>query len=235
MPKIICHKCGRETLYEGEAPKFCAHCASELKRPDAYSQIDECLNEVRALDDTAERYAHLIKARERFPDNFLIEREILYLGRLHERGGRPDFYRIPYWPLTALENPREYSAKDRKRMLDSFFQNPEIARVGSLSGDADAFWDEYLLHMAREYVNMFLKGSSANSTLLGFRRRESEVMRRSAACLARMLTNIGQSDLVDPALKPRLASALKRAFVIEFPELPAQACLANMTGEATDQ
>ncbi len=229
MKSIKCVKCGRETLYENDIPRYCAHCAGELRAPgaDENGAKRAFLDKAHMEDDYPRRYSILLEAREQFPNDIDIEREILYLGRLHERGGKPDFYRIPYWPLSALENPSEYSQKDRQKMLLSFFRNPELERVMSLAGDKDAFFEEYMLHMAREYVSMFMKCASSNSMLFGFRRKQGEVMKRCAACMARMLQNAETSELVPEDKRKTVVKSLWHGFILEFPDLPAEETLAS--------
>ncbi len=228
MQSVKCVKCGRETLYERDIPRYCAHCAGELRAPGADENGEKraLLDRAHSEEDTSLRYSILLEAREKFPNDIDVEREILYLGRLYERGGRPDFYRIPYWPLNALENPNDYSPKDRRKMLSSFFDNPELERVMSLSNDKDAFLSEYMLHMAREYVGMFMKCASSNSLLFGFRRRQGEVMKRCSACMTRMLQNAEASELVPEGVKQTLVKSLWHAFILEFPDLPAEETLS---------
>lgn len=211
MAAIRCALCGKDTQYGAERPRFCAHCAQKLP-DDAGADARDILERARAQDDTHKRYQILLEGREKLGELFETEREILYLGRLHERGGKPDFYRIPYWPLNALERPKEFSARERKKMLDTFFENPEIARVGALSPDPDAFRDEYFQYMAREYVKLFIMGNRANSQILGFRRRQGEVTRRCAMCMAGMLERLEVTGEVNEGDRPRVGRALFRAF-----------------------
>lgn len=217
MTSAVCPKCGKTTLYEGEAPKFCAHCGGEFKIGEKKDEaLDKLLKNALSEGDTAKRYQLLLKAREAYPDCYEVEKEILFLGRLYERGGKPDFYRIPYWPLAAYENPGEFSRKKREEMLTRFFENPEIDRVADLLGDKDAFWEEYLFRMAKGYVDLFLKGNNANSTFFGFRRREGEIMKRCAQSLVRMLANIEKADYPDEKLRKTLVRALWTEFVDAF-------------------
>ena len=225
MAEIRCPKCGKIFPLDGDAPRFCSACGAALQTESGDKQA--LLNAADAETDALLRREKLLAAREAWPDDYEIERRILYIGRLYERGGRPDFYRIPFWPLRALEKPREFSAKERKRMMEAFFENPELARVCVLASDEAAFWRDYFDEMAAQYVDLFIKCASANSLFLGFKRRPNDVMKRSAACAADMLHNIEAGDLVPEAHRQALEASLWRGFQRVFPDAGdalAQAC-----------
>ena len=216
MADIRCPKCGRIFPADGDAPRYCSACGTALRANDGGRQAL-----LRAADeetDAARRRERLLAARETWPNDYEIERRLLYIGRLYERGGKPDFYRIPFWPLQALEHPRDFSAKERARMLETFFEGPELARVCALAPDEDTFWRDYLDEMARQYVELFIKCASANSLFLGFKRRPNDVMKRSAACVAQMLRTIETGAQVPEARRQPLEAALWRGFEQVFPD-----------------
>ena len=216
MADIRCPKCGRAFPVSGDAPRFCSACGAALQADDDGRQA--LLKTADEEPDAARRREMLLAARETWPDDYEIERRLLYLGRLYERGGKPDFYRIPFWPLQALEHPRDFSAKERARMLETLFEGSELARVCALAPDEDAFWRDYLGEMARQYVELFIKCASANSLFLGFKRRPNDVMKRSAACVAQMLQNIETGAQVPEARRQALEAALWRGFEQVFPD-----------------
>lgn len=225
MAEIRCPKCGKLFPMDGDAPRFCSACGAALQTESGDKQA--LLNAADAETDALLRREKLLAAREAWPDDYEIERRILYIGRLYERGGKPDFYRIPFWPLRALEKPREFSAKERRRMREAFFENPELARVCALAPDEATFWRDYFDEMAAQYVELFIKCASANSLFLGFKRRPNDVMKRSAACAADMLHNIETGDLVPEAHRQALEASLWRGFQRVFPDAGdalAQAC-----------
>ncbi len=225
MAEIRCLKCGKIFPLDGDEPRFCSACGAALLPDDGGRQA--LLKAADAEEDALLRRERLLAAREAWPDDYEIERRLLYIGRLYERGGRPDFYRIPFWPLQALEKPREFSAKERARMMAAFFENPEIPRVCALAPDEDTFWRDYLDEMAKEYVALFIKCASANSLFLGFKRRPGDVARRSAACVAQMLRSVETGDLVPEARRQALEDALWRGYQRAFPDAGdalAQAC-----------
>ncbi len=225
MAEMRCPECGRVFPVDGDAPRFCAACGAALHADDG----GRCalLEAADEEPDAARRRERLLAAREAWPDDYEIERRLFYIGRLYERGGKPDFYRIPFWPLQALEHPRDFSARERSRMMEAFFENPEIPRVCALAPSEEVFWRDYLNEMAKEYVELFIKCASANSLFLGFKRRSNDVMRRSAACVAQMLRSIEEGTLVPEARRQALEAALWRGFGQVFPDAGdalAQAC-----------
>lgn len=238
MSAIRCTKCGMETLYETQRPRFCSACGQPFENDfsaltdrgmaENEAKKQALLYRARSEEDAAARHALLLKAREEFPDDYEIEMEILCQGRLYERGGQADFYRIPYWPLNALEKPKEFSEKERKKMLSVFFENPELARVRALVGDDGRFWNDYMRRMAREYVSLFIASSSANTLLLGFRRRASDVMKRCAASLVGMLIHTEESPLVPEIAKAPLLNGLWDAYLALFPDESAQKYLLEL-------
>ena len=212
MTSIRCPKCGEEATYADRPPRFCAFCGAPYA-DDGDARLRAALNET----DPARKRALLLEARAACPDSYAVEMELLCLGRLYETGGRADFYRIPFWPLQALETPNAFSEGERRKMLSSFFDNPRIPPVRRLAASESAFWREYLGRMAKEYVNLFIRSSSANSLIFGFRRGERDIMRRSAPCVLSMAENVRVSPLVPDGLREILENSLVSAFFAAFP------------------
>ena len=213
MPGAVCSKCGFTTLYDLEKPVFCAKCANRFRTGEDF---DDEIKLALKTEDFTLRYKNLCSLREKYADAYEIELEILCLGRLHERGGKPDFYRIPYWPLAAFDTPKEFSKKDREKMLKIFFESGEVLRVLALAPSEDTFWNDYLFRMSMGYVELFIKSSNANSTFLGFRRRLGDTMKRCAYQLGGMLASIQDSVYPDPCIRKTLSENLKKAFLCVF-------------------
>lgn len=213
MASIRCAKCGEETAYSARPPKFCAYCGGIFAEEAENRHLKAALAE----PDYAKKRELLLSARAECPDSYEIEMELLCLGRLYEKGRSADFYRIPFWPLQALETPRAFPEGERRKMLSSFFENPAIPPVLELAPSPDAFWRDYLKRMAREYVNIFIRSSSANSLILGFHRSERDVMRRSVPCALTMAENIRTSALVPEPLRKILEASVINAVFSEFP------------------
>ena len=205
-----CPKCGKEII--DTQARFCPYCAAGL----GTGESAEILAQADRETDLTRKRELLLEARRRFPDDFQVEKRLLFQGRLGERGGKPDFYRIPFWPLTALERPGEYSARERSRMLDSFFSNPDIARVAAMSGDPEALEKEYFEEMGFGYVDMFLKEANTNRFFLGFRRSERDVRSRCRVSLDTMIRNLRTSGDVPDRYRALLEEALEKGFIRVF-------------------
>lgn len=205
-----CPACSRAIIDTGA--RFCPYCA----RPLDPGESAEMLARADRETDLTKKRELLLEARERFPDDFEVEKRLLFLGRLGEKGGKADFYRIPYWPLMALERPGEFSARERAQMLDSFFGNPEIGRVAAMSGDPDAFEKEYFGEMGFRYVEVFLKESNSNKYFQGFRRSERDVRCRCRESLDRMVKNLRTSADVPETYRALMEEALEKGFARVF-------------------
>ncbi len=225
MPGAVCSKCGFTTLYDLEKPVFCAKCANRFRSGDDFT---DDLKKALDCEDTSVRHEKLIALREKYGSVYEIELEILCLGRLYERGGKPDFYRIPYWPLAAFDTPREFSKKDREKMLKTFFESEGVLNVLALAPSEEAFWSDYLFRMSMGYVALFIKGSNANSTFLGFRRRLGDTMKRCAYQLGDMLAKIDDGEYPSEGIRKCLIENLKKAFLLVFEGHDAQNALESV-------
>lgn len=213
MTACVCTHCGAEYVFENEEAAFCSKCGHRLVKADG---VRTGIAEALAIEDTRERYEKLLALRKSCEDEYSVEFEILCIGRMHERGGKPDFYRIPFWPLAAYETPGQFSKKERSVMLKSFFENEEAERVMRLAPDAEEFRKEYYFRMARGYVDLCLKGNNSNSTFWGFKRKPAEVKKRCALALEKMLANIRKADYPGEYERGLLTEAFEKAFEAEF-------------------
>lgn len=225
MSAQVCPKCGFTTLYDLEKPVFCAKCAFRFRTGEDFR---DDLKEAILGDDYARKFERLSSLREKYGSVYEIELEILCLGRLYEKGGKPDFYRIPYWPLAAFDTPREFSKKEREKMVGTFFESEGVLKVKALAPDEETFWQDYLFRMSMGYVALFIKSSNANSTFLGFRRRLGDTMKRCAWQLANMLALIDDSVYPEENVRRMLIENLKKAFYIVFDGQDAQNALESV-------
>ena len=75
----------------------------------------ELLYEAKLSDDPVYAYACLTKAETLDPDNLSVQRALLMLGRLHERGRDPaDYSAIKSYVLHSFEHPEKYSEEGLK-------------------------------------------------------------------------------------------------------------------------
>ena len=210
-----CTSCHKTISTLQGIPAFCPWCGCALER-DERAELECMLDAIRAEQEPVRRHELIMEAEARFPDAIEPRQERLYLGRMWERGGKPDFYRIPFWPLNAIERPGQFPARERRRMLETFFHNPEVDEVSLLAPDRDAFYDDYYGTMAEKYVELFIKNSNANSFFLGFRRSAKDSLRRCAECVAAMLKNLAASAEIDEKAKLSLGRGLIKGFETVF-------------------
>ena len=229
MNVFICKSCGGKWEYDKTLPKFCPLCGKEIEA-DGGDKVAALLAEAAKIEDPVRKYEVLNRALALAPADPEVNRQLLYLGRMYERGGKPDFYRIPFWPLTALEHPGEVPKKEKQKMLDTFFKNPEVGRVAELFEDRDGFLADYYDYMALMYVDIMMKGSTANNSFLGFPRRKDEVCRRCANGLVTMLKNLDKAEIPSEEQKTTLRASLIRAFGKVFEEEHGEEVLKAVMG-----
>lgn len=212
---MICPECRKEVRSPDGLPLFCPWCGTKLSL-SGDAELNSLLTRADNERDYAKKHEILLDAAKRYSDNIEIEKRLLFIGRLWEKGGKPDFYRIPYWPLNALEKPGEFSARERAKMLSSFFDNPEVARIAALSGDERAFLSEYYHRMAADYIDLFIKNATSNNSFLFFRRSENNRLSRYAGCVKAMIANLENAEAVPQDLKPVMKQALLSGFRTVF-------------------
>lgn len=229
MNTFICKSCGGKWEYADVLPKFCPLCGKEIAA-EGENKVASLLAEAAKTEDPVKKHDILTEALKLAPADPEVNRQILCLGRMYERGGKPDFYRIPFWPLTALERPGELPRKEKEKMMDAFFRNPEVGRVAELFPDKSAFLAEYYDYMALMYVDIMMKGSTANNSFLGFPRRKEEVCRRCAGGLVNMLKNLEKAELPTTEQKQLLHASLIKAFGKVFEDLNGEEVLKAVMG-----
>ncbi len=206
-----CPFCLKNIEVSGAAPAFCPWCGKALtKAPDGgfASELASALG----LEDPVQQHEQLLLLKQRYPDQPEVDRRLLYLGRMYERGGKPDFYRIPFWPLCALDKSAPLPRREREKMLASFFANPEVERVAGLFEDREAFLDEYFRYMCARYVDVFLKHANRNMMFLSFKRSERDICARCARQLQDILREAELSPHVPEDQRARLITSLKLGF-----------------------
>ncbi len=216
-----CPHCKNSININEGLPLYCPWCGGKLNPDTDEAGLASMLLQAKSETDSVKKHDILIKAKEIYGVRREIEKELLLLGRLYERGGKPDFYRIPYWPLNAIEKPREFSKRDRQKMLDSFFSNPQLMRVAEMYEDRMAFINEYLTSMSEEYVRTFMQNSNTNLYFLGFRRKADDVRSRCEGCMIRMLQNLKNMKEIPDDMKTPMRNALIEGFGRVFGEASA--------------
>jgi hypothetical protein len=212
---FICPKCKR-----GFDPEFafCPHCGQP--RPKVSSLPKESLallEKARREEDPVRKHALLMELRSQHPDTLDIERELLMLGRLHERSRRDvSFRNIKCYLLQIYLDTQGLSGDDIADMRRELFHHPQLEVCQRLAPDGDAFTREYLEDLSGDFIQLFLEGSNLYMrSLFGF------VNHRNAPALlaphaARMLENISGDDQLTQSERQTLLTAFYRAFALRM-------------------
>ena len=244
MP-LICPGCGGRMDVEAEKELVsfsCPYCAVMLSpskngqavvlkvapapqvRPAAPAgeDVSALLRRARDESDPVKRYALLQQAETEAPHNLKVQKALLLHGRLHERNGRRiDFSVIKCYLLNVFEEPGAHTSARREEMIRELFSEERLVRAMGLAPDPTAFLREYLTELSREYVHLFLRGSSRYmKPLFGFA-PSGKPARLLAAPAAAMLSRM----LAEPALSEEQKEMLSRAFY--------QACVQEFDGETS--
>ena len=212
---FICPKCKR-----GFDPDFafCPHCGQPRPKDSSLPRESLVLLEkARREEDPVRKHALLMELRTRHPDNLDIERELLMLGRLHERSRRDvSFRNIKCYLLQIYLDTQGLSGDDIADMRRELFHHPQLEVCRRLAPDGDAFTREYLEDLSGDFIQLFLEGSNLYMrSLFGF------VNHRNAPALlaphaARMLENISRDDELTPGERQTLLTAFYRAFALRM-------------------
>ena len=221
MTAIQCEKCGESMqAQEGKTPRLCPFCGSpyaEEADPLAPSPLDAQLSQVR---DPKKKYRMIQEALSAAPDDFAVNRALLFHGRLHEpmRGRGIDFSIIKSHLLSVFETPEAYDDATLSGKYDELLRGPQLQKTMALAPDPQAFFEAYLRRLAWEYVDLFIRGDSRNSqTIFGFSRSPDSTARRCAWPVRRMLNAIRDSGRLDEKTRALLLDAVREGYLGLFP------------------
>ena len=101
-----CPKCGKEII--DTQARFCPYCAAGL----GTGESAEILAQADRETDLTRKRELLLEARRRFPDDFQVEKRLLFQGRLGEKGGKPDEtdqlkkpFEVLRMPIASVDDP----------------------------------------------------------------------------------------------------------------------------------
>ncbi len=217
MALPICPRCGRQGAQEGAM--FCPFCGAQLSKPEA-AQVpagaQALLDRAAALENNKKKLALLRRAREEYPDCLAVEEEWLFQGNLPEKGSLVlDFSRIKCYLLHLYLTPDAFDAARQAAMRQELFHHPQLLRCLSLAPSADEYMAHYLGRLCREFIQVFLKGSSEYMPrLMGFQ-LERNPARVLARPVAQMMRNIEADEALGEEERSPLCAALRLAFGAE--------------------
>ena len=212
----ICASCRRELPVPGAA--FCPYCGAPILRAEAIPpQAQEALDAAQKTEDPVKRHALLMEARKTCPDCLAVERELLHLGRLHERNPKKlDYSVIKCFLLHPYLTPNEFSQEKKDAMRAELLESEQLRRCQALAPDADGFTREYLERLSREFIHLFLEGSNVYMrSLFGFtfRKNTAKVLAPPAA---QMLLHMQNDSALNTVQREMLMNSFYRAFALQM-------------------
>ncbi len=222
MKEQQCPHCSRRiTMDEGAA--FCPYCGGtlQLQPPDpSDAAVKALLAHVETQSDPRRKHDLLMQALAEHPGSLAIAEEILFMGRLHERGKRAlDFSIIKSYLLNLYLEPETLTPEKQASMRRELFDHPDLERCLALTADPATFTTHYLHRLSDQFIQLFLRGSTKYMRrYFGFG-LDSRAPKLLAAPVAKML----HAMHADAALTNEQRSQLMHAFHDSFSE--------NMGGE----
>lgn len=211
-----CARCGRTA--EVAQATFCPFCGAPLAAAEAAlpSGAEKLLLQAARQQNNKKKLRLLTEARQQYPDCLAVEEEWLFCGKLPTTAADAlDFSRIKCHLLHLYLTPGDFSAEEAAAMRQELFEDPQLLRCLSLAPDGDAWLVKYLLRLSREFIQVFLMGSSEYMPrLMGFllNRNPAEALAKPAAGMLRAMAKDENLSLSRRAL---LQTAFEQAFAAE--------------------
>lgn len=229
MLEIKCPACGGTMrLEEGRLLRACPYCGAELSREAAARGWEipgpsELEKKLAKENNPKKKYKLILAALEKDPNDFGANRALLYHGRLHvdcitRRG--IDYSVIKCYLFNIFESPEKYTDAELDAKYAELLEGEQLKKVLSLCGDADVFFRDYIRCLAAQYVDLFIRGESRNSTVMfGFRRSLDSTAKLCAEPVREMLRTIAQSARLDGREETRalLAASVQAGYDALFP------------------
>lgn len=180
--------------------------------PENMDEMD-LLHEAKSSDDPVYAYACLKRAETLDPDNLEVQRAMLMLGRLHERGRNPaDFSAIKSYLLHSFEHPEKYAEAELKAAADQLFGDPRLLRCLTLAPDPNAFLEKYLDDLAEEYMRIFIAGDSSHAPRVFGMSIKAQLHSYLARPTAELISNTLLSPYLSLEQQRLVSRAVYRAF-----------------------
>jgi len=217
MPHTTCTRCSRE-ITESRAA-FCPFCGATLLKPEAGALPPEAaalLEQADRQQNNKKKLMLLEKARQLYPDCLPVEEEWLFQGKLPTTAAKAlDYSCIKCYLLQIYLTPEMFTAEEHCAKRTELFEDPQLLRCTALSGAGDAYTARYLERLCREYIQVFLMGSSQYMpTLMGFR-LERDASKALAKPAAEMLRRMAADEQLPAERRSRLTAAFRQAFHAE--------------------
>ena len=210
----VCPRCGK-TAQAAEAA-FCAFCGAPMKSVSATpvpAEAQKLLDKAQKTNDPKKKFKLLTQAMEQHPDCLPVAEALLMLGRLPQRDPRTlDFSVIKCHLWHVFLTPQDFSAEKQQQMRTEFFDCPDLDRCLRIAPDRDVFLRRYLQTLARDFVQLFLRGSNHYMhSFFGFK-LDSRAARTLADPAAVILGRIHADDAFTAEQRALLYDAFYRGF-----------------------
>lgn len=217
MTQHTCPQCSREMTEAGAL--FCPFCGARLT-PETGKETPRgaqaLLQKASETVSNRKKLALLRKAREEYPDCLAVEEEWLFQGKLPEKASAVlDFSGIKSHLLHLYLTPEDFSEERQAAMRKELFDDPQLHRCLSLTDAPEAFLSHYLERLCREFIQIFLFGSSEYMPRLLGIPLERNAARALAKPAATVLCGIRADDRLTPAQQGDLTAAFERAYQAE--------------------
>jgi hypothetical protein len=165
------------------------------------------------MADPVKKHRILTEALAKYPQSLPIAEELLFLGRLYERGkGTLDFSVIKCYLLNIYLEPDAFAPARADELRHELFNHPDLDRCLALAPDREAFLRHYLHRLGCQFIDLFLRGSSKYMRrIFGFG-LESRAPKLLASPAARMLAAMHGDAALTPAQRDMLMQAFFDAF-----------------------
>ncbi len=211
-----CTRCGR-SIPQAEAA-YCPFCGAPLAAPAAaLPQGAEALLAKAARQQNNKKKLQLLReAREQYPDCLPVEEEWLFQQKLPTNARDAlDFSRIKCHLLHLYLTPEAFTPEEAAAMRFELFEDPQLLRCLRLAADEQSWLAKYLLRLSREFIQVFLMGSSEYMPrLMGFR-LERDAARALAKPAAQMLRAMAADEALPQPRRALLQTAFEQAFSAE--------------------
>lgn len=213
----VCAYCGHSLqVPEGS---FCPYCGERISEP-TQAEPSELALLLEKEKNPKKKYKLIQAALSRNPDDFEANEALLYLGRLHEplRGKDIDFSVIKCHLLCIYDEPERLRPDTIEQKWAELFEGEALRRVMALSGDEKGFFVGYLRRLAREYVELFIRGSNRYASFaFGIPRPPDSMARSCGVPVARMVERVAADERLPEETRQILVDALQKGYAAVFP------------------
>lgn len=221
----FCPHCGKN-LDALTGAAFCPFCGGAVEpilekagtAPEP-REVQDLVSRVENMADVKKKHQLLVEAQEKYPDSLAIAQELLFMGRLHERGGRDvDFSIIKSYLLMLYLRPEEFTQKRQDELREELLRHPLLERCMALSGDPAAFFHRYLMRLSGDFIDLFLRGDSRYMRrIFGFG-LDSQAPKYLAGPVANMLLNMRQDEKLTESQREELMRVMYQAYMVNLRE-----------------